>query len=770
MDLVSASLPETARALGLELYKVRTLMERVSMPAFSASMQGNCWIVTRDSAIDCGPAVLTAWAEYTAPALSEADLPFYKGLRLAAGVASTRHSPVLLTAYSKLRTTVDGISLSRDLGGDENVTREAIEFVCRLRGEPIRRRDRRRSNHPMPLEEFLSGRGVALRGLPASIEDEEFRHSYKRPSDNEVGRAAGMANDEDALLAGIVLLACPTQLGPSCIKHSLAIVERLDVLADGAPLTNTEVAIEAIRERFMVNSTNDSPNTLKNNLDYYNWTKRALDRWCEGLPPKKRRSFSRFLLPPVPLDVAAHVLALVAPTAPADGSDAARELDAPQTDWDETAKKVSEERVAILSKMETRWAAFEPLFLKIKSELRSAQATMAAGDKLALPIPVAHTWPVVRPDGMPGVGRQTALAEIDTVANIWRRCADADPTGIIARERLSLEDRLARWERTGDKYPPRTPGTEYDPEGERQLRVIYHRTMPCEPGGESHECWIFPILRAAALYGREHIPDEMLPAHHEARRRLGLVTSSRVPQGILRFPNDADTFLAAACRRYLCGELTPVVETLHGVAIGRVAVRCELLNGLRIGATAQARDDHGCFTAEKIRGKIVFFMSACMKGDDGDEQRTTVLDPVTLNLFERIRLLWLEQWNDGVDDLLPAFAYCNADKKDVPSAGFLLSVEDRALTITELNTLIAVVLGDIIDTTSHPLKYGFAAMIKEAGATPQQLNVACHHDIGSEVSEAYARYGKDLGIEELLAEAHDVLDQDQHIYRLMELQ
>jgi hypothetical protein len=769
--MVSASPETTAKAMGIKQATLRSLMRRISLPTFScveSDTNANYWTVTRAAHIDSGVALLAAWVEHHGPTLSDADLKVYIELRQSTVDMHTPHTPELLTAYSKIRKKVDGIALVRDLGGSSEVVRDAVEFVCRLRGEPVRRRDRRRSNSPIALADFLAGRGEVLRGLPCSIEDREFSHVYKRPSDNEVGRANGMTHDDNAVLAGLTLIACPTQLGPSCIKHSLAIVERLDELADGGSLADTEVALQAIRARFVDNPDNASPLTLKRVLDHYNWTKRALDRWWESLPVKARKGFTRFLLPPVPLDVAAAVLDLQAKADP--DADADADVGTAESEWDATARQVSEERVAILSRLENRWAATEPMMVALKDELRRARADFAAGAPLQLPITVAHTWPVVRPDGTPGEGRQTVLAEIDSAANLWRRAADLDPTGLIAKDRLSHADRLARWKDRAGSKPPQADGSEHDPEEERRLVMVYHRTMACEPGGECHESWIFPILRASTLFGRDHVPAEDVPAHLEARRRLGLVSSARVPGGMLKSEDSRDVVLGAACRKHLGAELVSPADILRGIAVGRVSVRCELVNGLRIGATAQARDDHGCFTAEKVRGRLVFFMSACMKNDDVDEQRKTVMDPVTVTAFEKIRLLWLEQWNDGVDDLLPSFTYCNADKKDVPSGGFLLSVGDRACTVMELNTLIAVVLGDIVDTTSHPLKYGFAAMVKEAGATPQQLNVACHHDIGSEVSEAYARFGKDLGIEGLLAEAHDVLDQDQHLYRLMELQ
>lgn len=422
----------------------------------------------------------------------------------------------------------------------------------------------------------------------------------------------------------------------------------------------------------------------------------------------------------------------------------------------ETAGPISRRRERFLNIAELRFRQTDRLVDKIVADLRRVEAAFRAGRRIALPITVNDTFHVVRPEaGGMGDGSQTISVRIETAAELWFQCAQADiaqgtrPGSSAAWAWLDSARRQILHPRAEDE-PAHIDGDSWEPGMETELKVVYVATRPARPGGERVEPFWTVLYRSRLFDADKHIT----PAERAERKALvaaiGFDPMKAPCPGLFADTSRRGQALTRAYRRLVSRErfVMPAEDLRYSLGIGRAVMRPELMRGMRIGESSQSRSDEGAFDFRKFDGKIYYYLSVVPKMHG--RPRRMVLDEVTVTAFERVRVIAVERWFRDEGDM-PVRDYQWKEKK-LPPARYLLANETRTLIYAEMNLSLRILTVGVISSASHSYKYGFAAMMKRGEAPDPILRRSLNHKTDSQVSDPYARFFTEIAIDAFIAE------------------
>ena len=678
----------------------------------------------------------------------EAGLVRYREIR---ALLTDKHSPhppaAALAALALEGAGATKHQIFKRLGGTFKTIGTVMTVIDRALGRPEREDRRSMKAAELPLDEFLT-RYPQFTGLDGTCEDREFKGDIE-PSPALLGRVGMMKSPQLEELTGLALMVLPGRLSAKSIEVVLRMLEHLDEVREGSAPALGGALLDRLQAVTLDNEfALPLPKRDEMNLAY-GFLRSNLRAWCDEVPPARRLLFERLVPPPLPPTFSG---------AAEDLRDQVRE--ARDAKRGKTAGPISKDREKYLNIGELRFRQIDRLANKAVAALRETERRLSAGEHVEFPVPVNDTYDVIRPDaGGIGNGSQTISVRIETAAALWEQCAAADiskgvaPANTIAWNWLSSEGKQRVAPRDAET-PAYAEGTNYSPELERDLRVVYLATRPVRPGGEVVDPFWTTLFRS-----RLFDPDrDITPAERAERDTLvaaiGFDPLKAPCPGLL---SDSSTFGKSLTRAYRSSVsatrfVFPVEEFRHSMAIGRVVMRPELMRGMRIGESSQARGDAGAFSFRKFNGKVYYYISVVPKMAHGRSRRM-VLDPITVTAFDRVRAIAVERWFRA-DGQMPVRDYHFKDKK-LPAARYLLANASRTLIYAEMNLYLRVLTIGVISSASHSYKYGFAAMLKRGKAPEQVLRRGLNHVPGSDHSDAYARFFTEHSIDAFIAEQQE---------------
>lgn len=748
MTIVRGYLSDAKRCFGITTDGAMRLIAReVSIPEFRVLVSRRRWTeVEYDDAItsrgDLWDAICRhGWAD----ADGVVDMIRYRNLRRS--LATRAHAvpeDVIRAELKQNGPNLLSVRASNAFGGDPAATRVAVAYAASIEGRTAVQSARPKRPKPISPEEFASLHCPLLAELPDSCLHRGHRKTFPAPEGSWLGRAAASSHPDSVALLGLLALVGETAMSRISLKENVCLFERLEVQAGGASLCEPRVLAGAMHDLIVGGAFSLTDKGKLRALLNYRLAKASLLEWFDGLEAGVRERYRHLLLPDLPTDVAGWMPPDDDEVEAEDGLSRAERVTMRGEKVEAEAREVSLNRAEILSKVELRWAEHAQMELVVDDARREVEGKIARGEKVALPLRVAVSFRVVRPDATLADGTQCHLFEIDTAANLLRRVA-AKTHVVAIDKRLSAKDRAAK-----DGGRATKDGVYHDPEDERRVRVVYVRTIPLS-GGEHHPPFWERLFRTSALQRHQWLTPQMEKEGRSIAHALRMDEWLGEP-GFLKFERKADAQLSAFCNQHLGLLVLPFEEFGHALAIGRALLRTELLGGLRIGEGLQARDDPGAFRAAKRGGRIVYYLSVILKGK---VLKSKPLDPVTMASWTDVHRRVLNRWFDGREVRLPLLEYYDPKRKECRPAGYLARGPSRTVGNRSGNAFIRVLTVDIVDANSHAYKSGFGTMIAEAGATPLQSNAALNHVPRSTNTPGYQKFAEEALIEDLITTAQE---------------
>lgn len=758
-------LNELARRLTCADMTIRRLLELIDIPEFGHAGDGPS--ATRARRIRVADTIMSKRDIWDAIGRAgwviedEAGLNRYLEIRSLLVNKHTPHPPAAGLMASKLEgPEATKHQIFRRLGGTFKGIGPVMDVIDRALGKPVREQRRSLRSSDLPLEEFLRRHPLFV-GLEGTCEDPEFKGRAAPPA-AMLGRVELMKSADLAEMLGLMLMVAPGRGTMKTADVALRLLEQLDEVGDGDAPALGAAMLERLKA-FVIDNVFELPLPTRNNMTrMYKWMRTMLRGWCDELPPHRRSTFER-LIPPALTPLLA---------------DSADEIDRETREGrsrrrETTAAPISHQRERFLNIAELRFRQTDRLVDKIVADLRQIERALAAGAPVAFPVTVSDTYFVVRPDAEGiGNGTQSISVRIETAAEIWEQVLRADMAAGMVPSRSAgwvwvSAARKQRLVPRADGEEPYVDGPSWHPALERELKVVYVATRPSSVGGEFVEPFWTTLFR-----GRLFDPDKgMTPAERDDRmalvKAIGFDPIKAPCPGLLSDTSDAGKAMTRAYRRSVSTTsfVFPAEDFRYALAIGRGVMRPELMRGMRIGESSQARSDPGAFGFRKFDGKIYFYVSVVPKMGRGRPRRM-VLDPITVMALERIRVIGVERWfcKDGQ---LATRAYHFKGKKLGP-AQYLFANASRTLIYAEMNLCLRVLTVGVISSASHSYKFGFAAMMKRGKAPQGILNRGLNHVAGSDHSDAYARFFTDQTVDAFIAEQQEVSRKMELDYALLE--
>lgn len=632
------------------------------------------------------------------------------------------------------------------LGGTFVSIGPVMDVIAAELARPSKEGRRSLSAKPLSVSDFVA-KHPRFAGLEGTALDREFKGGGEA-SAKLLGRVALMRSPGMAEMTGLMLLIAPGRIAESTADLIVRMLEKLDEVDADATIEGQAMLLR-LRVVTLENVLSLPLPQRSRMVKMYATMQRHLRLWHDELPPARRAAFEELIPPALPPEFRSDVVELEEETAQQTASKRR-----------ETAEPISQDREVYLNVAELRFRQIDRLVGKVVADLRRISAMLEEGHAVQFPVTVSDTYHVVRAGvGGMGSGSQTIRVQVETAAELWSQCSSADmrsgtpPSHSVGWEWLSAE-RRQRLHPRGREDEPHSDGRSWSPALEHELKVVYVAMAPTAPGGEWAEPFWTSLFRT-----RLFDPDGGLDAVERSEREALVETLGFDPikapcPGLFADTSHRGKALARAYRRLVSRErfILPAEELRHAMAIGRAVMRAELMRGLRIGESSQARTDEGAFDFRKFDGRIFYYLSVVPKMAEGRARRM-VLDAMTVSAFERVRSIAVERWFRAEGDM-PVRAYHWKEKR-LPDARYILANAERALIYAEMNLALRFLTLGVIGSSSHSYKYGFAAMMKRGNASDEVRRSALNHSGSFEESDLYERFITAQMVDEFVAEQQE---------------
>lgn len=673
----------------------------------------------------------------------DADVEKVVKLKIALGCSDEPYDDGFLLALGRQRGARElaKAEAKRRLRGTHPVWKHAAERYAELHGGVLQEQAK---HPPRELEDIMEEAPMEFQAVPGTCLASGRGILFEKPDLGQTSRVGAMPADRLRWLATLVILVDPQEKGRANRIHKLLrVIEWLreelgpDRAFDGAavePLMRSMVARERtgrVDDLVLTNAYVELRELIAVYLE-----------WQTPDPETVAGAFLHSLLPPeLPADLRSDAYAerdrvTVARLA-------ARAL---------TAGQVALRAKELLVSLHARLRQWDRLTNRALHAITDVQRRWDAGEEVELPLGVSDTWKVIRPDGTIVKGlRQRVDFEILTEEQALVKAADACGWD-QAIEMYMRSDALAKApKRLKPKYDrgyaPIKDGKLHVPGGERRLYVHYVGTFPVRNADdEHHPPFLVPLYENSVLVSSHQMRSERIAVREEIVAANHLEIQPPGMPGLtwwVGHKNEALPHLLLARGGVL---LLPMAELRLTLAYGTAVARMELLSGMRIGETMQAREGDA-FTAQPLGdGRLVPTMRGRPKGWQRD--RLWVIDRETMALLRAIKGWVIAIWYAD-KGALPFVEYGvpskNGTRVQCPRARYLFQFCGKAAANRELNRCLRIATLGMVHARSHDYRYAFGKLLVLRKGLRRHRAAAMSHDPGSKsaMPELYGEWDCD---------------------------
>ena len=650
------------------------------------------------------------------------------------GCSSEPWSDAVLEALVELRDGEPMIKRGavKIFGHPQPISKAACDRYNELAGAAVRRNE---VHEPVELEELIDGAPEALRVLKGSCLDPDRGILFEAPEATAMARVGAMEHGHPRWVATLAILVHPTHGGASArLPGVLATIERIAAHLGGGSFADG-AAVERVMRTILRESRDGASADLEVVTSYLR-LRSLISAWIDWQQPDPETEDGEFLRTLLPADLPADMKAAAWEESQRISVDAlkARALNA-----GEVARRAGQRLLCV----DGRLRQWERLTAVIDTEMVRIEAELEAGRPVAFPVRVSDTFRVVRPDGSVAPRlRQTIRMEIFAEDMLWHRTAVGSgwsrqiDTYLSADMKARSPARIAAHERGGQRAG--VDGMAHRPGGDRRLFVVYAGTDPARhPDDEHHPPHMVGVYSVSALIESSNLSPEMARARRAFVTETGLPIHPRTMMGLTWWPGRAGQALPHLLLRHTGQLMLPYRQIRLLLAYGCAVARLELMSGLRIGETMQAR--HGsCFSNRPLKDRIVATMRGRPKGWPRD--RLWVIDKITMGLIKRIKGWAIENWYADLG-VLPFVAYGeprkNREREQCPPARYLFQLHGRAADSRELNFCLQIATLGLPHAKAHDYRYAFAKLLRIRSASRRARAKALSHELGSAMVDRY---------------------------------
>jgi len=678
------------------------------------------------------------WRRYAARGFrfeDEADVREVTGVRASLRVSDEPFCDGFLEALVAVRggralTRTEATVILR--GAKDGVLKAAVARYAQLNDGSIAGQAHR---PPMELEELLDGSPEEMEGLPGTCLDVNQGTLFEMPAPAWVARVGAMPPGHVRWVATLAILAHPTHGGMDArVPLMLGLLERVSPLAGGRPLSDPATAA-AVMGRLAGEGTGDAGVA---NAKCYAELRELIGAWIEWQKPDPETEFGEFMIALLPAELP---LALRRYGWRERDRVTAATLKARALTAGEVARRASARLVCL----EARLRQWDRLCAVADAAIMEIRAELDAGREVRFPYRVSDTYRVVRPDGSVAPGlRQTVDLEILPEDMVWLETVRASGWDRSMEQNLSSEvlatspSRTARRARTSVTVTPRN-GPRFEPGGDRRFLVRYAGTSPARAADDEHHApFLVGLYSVSALVQSVHMTKAQVRERYRVVDELGLERAGTGIGGLTWWRERGS--IAHQALRHTGRVYLPYRELRLALAYGCAVGRLELMSGLRIGETMQARHG-GCFANVPIGDRVVATMRGRPKGWRRD--RLWVIDARTMRLLKRIKGWVIDMFFPDIG-VLPIVDYAERRKNDermqCPPARYLFQVGGRAARNEVLNLCLRIATIGLPHARSHDYRFAFGKLLKIRNATRRQRARALSHEEGSPMVDVYTEW------------------------------
>lgn len=619
------------------------------------------------------------------------------------------------------------------LGNPPEVWQAACDRYNALLGETVRVSAK---HDPVELDELMDGAPEALCALKGSCLDPDRGILFEAPVAKATARVGAMEHGHVRWVATFAILVHPSHGGIGArLPDVLAMLERIAPSIGSGSLSDAALVERIMRDAMDFERGSGGPDV--ETVARYIELRELISAWMDWQEPDADTDDGAFLRSLLPADLPADLRAAVWVERERISVESlrARALSAA-----EVARRAGQRLVCV----DGRLRQWERLTTVIDTGKTRVEADLDAGKEVAFPVRVSDTFRVIRPDGSVAPRlRQTVRMEIWPEDMLWLRTAEASGWSMQVESYMSADmkarspARVAALAR-GDRRASASDGIFHQPGGSRRLFVVYAGTDPAgHPDDEHHPPHMIGLYSVSALVDSPNLSRETGRARRKVLAETGLPNHPTPMMGLTWWPGRLGQALPHLLLQHTGVVMLPYRQIRLLLAYGCAVARLELMSGLRIGETMQAR--HGsCFANRPLEDRVVATMRGRPKGWQRD--RLWVIDKVTMRLLKRIKGWVVENWYADLGTL-PFVAYGeprkNREREQCSPARYLFQLYGRAALSWELNRCLHIATLGLPHAKAHDYRYAFAKLLRIRKASRQARAKALSHEIGSAMVDRY---------------------------------
>lgn len=656
----------------------------------------------------------------------DADVEEVVKLKIALDCADEPFDDAFLLALGRLRA---GREFGKDeskrrLRGTHPVWKHAAERYAELHGAVVQQQTR---HPPLELDEIMEDAPVEFQSVPGTCLWSGRGILFERPDLDQTSRVGAMPADRLRWLATLAILIDPKEKGrPNRIHKLLRVIEWLrDEL--GPERAFDPAAVEPLMRGMVAREATGRVDDLARTDSYVELRELILAylEWQTPDPETGAGAFLHSLLPPeLPPDLRSDAYAERERVTVA--RLAARAL---------TAGQVALRARGLLVSLHARFRQWDRLTNRALHAMADVRRRWEAGEDVALPVGVSDTWKVIRPDGTIVKGlRQRVDIEIvseeQALVEAAEACGWEQSVEMYMRSEVLMRapKRLVRKRKR--EYAPIKDGKLCVSGADRRLFVRYVGTSPAgDDDDEHHPPFLIPLYENSVLVSSHRMRPERLAMRDRIIDENHLEIQPPGMPGLTWWTGHKNEALPHILLSLGGVLLLPMAELRLALAYGTAVARMELLSGMRIGETMQAREG-GAFTERPLsNGRLVPTMRGRPKGWQRD--RLWVIDRQTMALLRSIKDWVVAIWYADIGGL-PFVEYGvpakNVTRINCPRARYLFQFGGKAATNRELNRCLRIATLGIVHARSHDYRYAFGKLLALRKGLRRHRAAAMSHD------------------------------------------
>ena len=271
------------------------------------------------------------------------------------------------------------------------------------------------------------------------------------------------------------------------------------------------------------------------------------------------------------------------------------------------------------------------------------------------------------------------------------------------------------------------------------IYILYEGSSQVEGGDPPIEPFMVDLFRTGVLEGMTFHSSDCRDRSWEKAESVAFPINPPLADDLLVAPKHLRRM--GRLFRELSGEdriVIPLVQFYHAMALARIAARCALRWGPRIGEILQIRCDEECFPKTRTGLEGVSYMMLLPKG--WSVPARFGIDDVTRRAIFSIERFMRMRWYGGASAplQLPSVEFGDYHRRNkITPAPYVFAKKLRALRSEHLTFFIRVLLIGVVDIRTHDGRRAFATILADKGADYEVIGDQLHHRPGSEVTTVY---------------------------------